>query len=255
MSDDDVRRLDGGFDQGASLHGDVVRRTSGPWTPWVHRLLQHLSDRGFTGAPRPIRITDDGYDEVSYLPGRTTGSERPWPVWVHGDDALVEVARWLRGYHAAASQFPPPLEAQWREIHDSTGPDVIIAHNDAAPYNAVWDGDHLVGFVDWDMAGPRRRDDDLAWTAFSWVPLHARHVVIGEGFTELERRRERLQLFLSSYGSALTCDDVLERLDVLIGAQLDLMRSRAETDPTYRRMIAVGRADDLATARAELGTI
>jgi len=45
-------------------------------------------------------------------------------------------------------------------------PEMIIGHNDAAPYNAVWQG-RLVGFIDWDFAGPVTREWDLAWSAFS----------------------------------------------------------------------------------------
>jgi thiamine kinase-like enzyme len=37
-----------------------------------------------------------------------------------------------------------------------------VCHNDAAPYNACWNGDGLVGFFDWDFAGPGTRDWDLA---------------------------------------------------------------------------------------------
>lgn len=41
---------------------------------------------------------------------------------------------------------------------------------------------------------------DLAFTAFAWVPLHARHVVQREGFTAFADRPRRLRLFLDSYG-------------------------------------------------------
>ena len=47
----------------------------------------------------------------------------------------------------------------------------MIAHLDASPWNAVWDGGALVGFVDWDTASPSRREDDLAFSALTWVPL------------------------------------------------------------------------------------
>lgn len=219
----------------------------------MHLLLAFLAERGFAGAPRPVRYTADGVDEVTFLPGETVGSRRPWPRWVHTDNALLQVARWLRSYHDVVSAFSPPPGLPWRELHAEPGPGVLIAHNDAAPYNAVWDGDRLVGFVDWDMAGPRLREDDLAWTAFSWVPLHARHVVSAEGFTELGRRRERLAAFLSAYGSASTTDQVLARLDVMITRQVAQMRSRAaQGDLSYQRMIRLGRARDLETARREL---
>jgi Ser/Thr protein kinase RdoA (MazF antagonist) len=48
---------------------------------------------------------------------------------------------------------------------------VQVGHQDAAPYNAVVDGDRLVGFHDWDIAGPSTREWDLAFSALSWVPL------------------------------------------------------------------------------------
>lgn len=40
-------------------------------------------------------------------------------------------------------------------------PGLVIGHQDAAPYNAaVVNGDRLVGFFDWDTAGPSTRDFD-----------------------------------------------------------------------------------------------
>jgi aminoglycoside phosphotransferase (APT) family kinase protein len=129
----------------------------------------------------------------------------------------------------------------------------VVAHNDAAPYNAVWRDGELIGFIDWDMAGPRRREDDLAWTAFSWVPLHARHVVAAEGFTDFGRRRARLSAFLDSYGSLLTLDEVIARLAVLIDDQIRLMRQRASAgDATYQRMLEHGRAHALEIGGGEL---
>ena len=95
-----------------------------------------------------------------------------------------------------------------------------------------------------------------AWTAFSWVPLHAERVVRAEGFTDLRRRRARLTAFLHSYRSMLSADDILRRLDDVLAAQMDLMAQRADSgDETYRRMIDAGRADDLAAARDQLGGV
>ena len=163
------------------------------------------------------------------------------------------MGRWLRDYHQAVANYHPPPHAVWRESHAPYGPEAVVAHNDAAPYNAVWKDGKLVGFIDWDMAGPRRREDDLAWTAFSWVPLHARYVVAAEGFTEFGRRRTRLSAFLDSYGTLLTPDDVIARVGVLIDDQIHLMRQNASAgDATYQRMLEHGRAHDLEMARREL---
>jgi aminoglycoside phosphotransferase (APT) family kinase protein len=257
--EDEASPLPGGCDHGAVRRGDRVRRVGGPWTPAVHHLLAHLARSGFTGAPRPIRSGTDGaggWEEVTYLPGETVGDRRPWPAWTHSDQALQQTAEWLSAYHRVVSGYRPPPDAQWRENHARPGPGVVIAHNDAAPYNAVWNSSGLVGFVDWDMAGPRHVDDDLAWTAFSWVPLHARHVVAAEGFTEVDRRRERLAAFLRWYGSALAPDQVLARLSAMIEAQVEQLRQRAAGgDDTYRRMLLLGRDADLLAARAELGQV
>jgi len=251
--------LAGGGDQGAVRIGERVRRAGGPWTPSVHHLLAHLARSGFAGAPRPVRRVVDGADrweEVSYLPGETVGDRRPWPEWTHSDQALQQTAEWLSAYHRVVTGYQPPADAVWRENHARPGPGVVIAHNDAAPYNAVWDHRGLVGFIDWDMAGPRHIDDDLAWTAFSWVPLHAPHVVSAEGFTALARRRDRLARFLDHYGSPLTPDQILRRLATMIEAQVRQMRQRAaDGDDAYRRMLLLGRDDDLIAARAQLAEI
>jgi len=252
-------RLPGGADRGAVLHAGTVRRVAGPWTPAVHHLLTFLAERGFRGAPRPLalRLNQEPPEAVlTYVAGETVGDRRPWPAWVHSDQALTQTARWLAAYHRAVEHYRPPADAAWREVHASAGPEVVIAHNDAAPYNAIWAADQLIGFLDWDMAGPRRRDDDLAWTAFSWVPLHAEHVVRAEGFTDLGRRRPRRKEFLRSYGSQLGADDIIGRLSDLLTAQIDLMALRARSgDETYRRMVDAGRAEDLAAARDQLGAV
>lgn len=241
-------RLEGGFDGGASLVGGVVRRTAGAWTSSVHALLAHLEAVGFDGAPRPLGVDADGREMVSFLPGLTVGNARPWPAWTHSESALVDVARWLRRYHMAVADFVPPADAPWRE-GESWQPGMIIAHNDAAPYNAVWNTGGLVGFVDWDMAGPVRIELDVAWVAFSWTPLHAPHVVAAEGFTDLASRLPRLELFLGEYGWQRTTSDILDLIAQRLTLQLQLMTQAAGSgDPTYQRMLTAGRHLDLQVA-------
>jgi len=40
----------------------------------------------------------------------------------------------------------------------------------------------LVGFIDWDLAGPAEPIWDLAFMALTWVPLTAREVAAADGF-------------------------------------------------------------------------
>ncbi|MCO5245272.1 MAG: hypothetical protein M9927_15865 [Anaerolineae bacterium] len=43
--------LPGGNMSGVWRIGDTVRREAGPWTPQVHRLLEHLRSQGITFVP------------------------------------------------------------------------------------------------------------------------------------------------------------------------------------------------------------
>ena len=248
-------KLDGGFDGGAHLVNGTVRRIPGAWTPAVDALLQHLASKGFAGAPRPLGTDSHDRTVVSYLQGSTVGSARPWPQWTHSDKALLHMADWLRHYHLAVADFVPPPGSLWREGL-TWKPGQIIGHNDAAPYNAVWNDDGLVGFVDWDMAGPTMPAEDLAWVAFSWVPLHARQVVLDEGFTTFGERRVRLETFLRAYGWGGTTNDVLELVRQRVQTQLDLIRSVAASgDETYQRMLAYGVDHNLQAALDDLDTV
>lgn len=247
--------LPGGADLGAVREGETVVRPARPWTPSVHQLLRHLAARGVSGIPRPLRI-EGATERLTYVDGETVGSRRPWAEFVHTDRALVGVAEWLRSYHRAVADFVPPDDAVWREAYEPWHPGLIITHNDAAPYNCVWRGDSVVGFVDWDMAGPRSVTDDVAWVAFTWVPLHARSVVAAEGYSEFDRRRERLEMFLTAYGWEGSVHEVLVAMDHVVERQIELMRRLAAAgDPTYARMMGLGRDEDLRAARAEIALI
>jgi aminoglycoside phosphotransferase (APT) family kinase protein len=133
---------------------------------------------------------------------------------------------------------------------------MVIGHGDPAPYNAAWTSTGLVGFFDWDNAGPTTRQDDVAWVGFAWTPLHARPVVEAEGFTAFEQRRDRLETFLAAYGWAGTTDEVLALVDARLAKQVEVMRATAAAgDPAYRAMLLRGQDKLLDTARRDLGKV
>jgi thiamine kinase-like enzyme len=188
---------------------------------------------------------------LTFLAGETVGSARPWPAWVYAEDTLMQVAAWVRSFHRAVADFVPPADAVWR-MGGQWAPGLIIGHNDAAPYNAAWRDGRLAGFFDWDMAGPVNAAWDLAYAAFSWVPLHARHVVAREGFTDFPGRPRRLQLFLAEYGWTGSTPAFLETVAARIRAHVTSLRDLAGHDPLFARIVANGGADDLVAALAEL---
>jgi hypothetical protein len=246
------QRLPGGNTGGAVRIGDTVRRVPGRWTPSVHALLRHLEAVGFDGAPRALGFDDQGREVLSFVPGETVGTARPWPGWVHSEDALCQVGRWLRDYHAAVTGFVPPANAVWRE-GGTWRPGMIVGHNDAAPYNAAWTDGRLVGFFDWDFAAPVTPEWDLAFTAFAWVPLHARDVVAAEGFTAFADRPRRLRLFLDTYGWSGPVGPFVDIVRQRVSASAEgIRRIAAAGDPAYQNMMDHGVDTALETAVHEL---
>jgi hypothetical protein len=242
--------LPGGRVGGAVRVGSTVRRPTRPWTPAVHAVLRHLEAVGFTGAPRVLGVDARNREILSLLDGRTVGDRLPWPAWVHSDEALTQVGAWIRRLHDATAAFVPPEGLPWF-AGQSWRPGLVIGHHDAAPYNAVWADEGLVGFVDWDTAGPGPRELDLAFTALAWVPLHPRHVVEPQGFGAFADRSRRLHLLLDGYG--YDGDRVAFGAAVAGRARLNaaaIRRLAATGDPTYVALLSV--ADDLEQAAREV---
>ncbi len=252
----------GGRNDGAVRVGHTVRRVASTQTPAVHALLRHLEAVGFTGAPQALGIDSAGREVLTYLEGCTIGDTRPWPAWVHSDTALVAVGRWLREFHAASRSFQPPSGAQWFGDHNDLRPGELIGHHDAAPYNAVWraaptgtdpgDGE-LIGFIDWDLAGPATPLRDLAFVVLSWVPLTARDVATADGFPPQADRARRLRILLDAYEWSGTVREVLSAVRQRALDHGAGLRSAAEAGyGPAAALVAEGVADAFDRAVAEL---
>jgi aminoglycoside phosphotransferase (APT) family kinase protein len=112
------------------------------------------------------------------------------------------------------------------------------------------------GFFDWDFAGPVTREWDLAYTAFSWVPLHARHVVALEGFNDFAARSQRLRRFLDVYGWSGDIEAFVAVMRARTRAHADGIRRLARAgDPLFVQLVEQGAADDLDRAVVELTEI
>jgi hypothetical protein len=68
----------------------------------------------------------------------------------------------------------------------------------------VVDGERLVGFCDWDIAGPSSREWDLAFSMLPWVPLASDtpgpSAAPGAGGPDAGERSRRFHLLLDAYG-------------------------------------------------------
>ena len=189
--------------------GDTVHRDAGPWTPTVHRLLDHLHTRGVIWVPRPVGMAD-GREVVTYLDG--TVPRDPMPDWTWTDAALIDAAQRLAAVHRATVDFDR-RDAVWRlPAHE---PAEVVCHNDFAPYNLVFDGDHrLIGVIDWDTASPGSRLWDVGYLAYRMVPL-------GRDPMPIVERRRRVRLLCDAYGPEVTPE-------ATAAAALDRVRDMAE---------------------------
>ena len=222
--------------------GNTVHRPVRRSTTTVHAVLRHLEQAGFSGAPWVLGFDDAGREVLTYLEGETAG-EAPWPAWVSSDEALVQVGSWLRRLHDATVNFVPPEDAVW--FAGSTWrPGVVIGHHDAAPYNAVWRRGELVGFVDWDIAGPSSREFDLAYSALMWVPLLAPGSAWPIASRPVEEQYRRLHLLLDAYGYDDDCSALREAVPARARKNAEVTRQLADSGlPVFQALR--GQADDL----------
>lgn len=177
-------RLPGGNVGGAWRIGDTVHRGTGPWTPAVHALLDHLAPR-LPHIPRVLGFDERGREVLSFLPGRVIDLETE----TLSSGQLCSVVQWTRLLHEAVAGFQHP--GPWRFA--AIAPSALVAHNDIAPYNICFDGDDLVGVFDWDLAAPATPQMELAFIAWNCVPLT--HDVGSR------MAAERLELIAATYGT------------------------------------------------------
>jgi hypothetical protein len=239
-------RLQGGRSTVVERVGGSVHRPAQPWTPAVHGVLRHLEAVGFVGAPQVLGYDDTGREVLTYLDGDTVGEQLPWPAWVFSDAALEQVGAWLRRLHDATATYVPPADATWF-AGQTWRPGHVIGHHDAAPFNAVWHNAALIGFVDWDTAGPSSRELDLAYATMVWTPLYPPAFAAQCGFTAFDDRSRRLHLMLDAYGY----DQDRTEFPTLIAGRArlnaDVIRRRAASgDPTYAAMLPL--ADNMEQA-------
>lgn len=193
MADVEVELLGGGRMNRVWRVGDTIRRSRGPWSDTTAALLAHLERRGFTAAPRHLGVDDQGRDVLSVVPGDPVAALR-------GDGQLEEVGRLLRDLHAATADFVAPPDSRWRTAAAGAGAGVQVIHRDVAPWNLLEVDGHLTGLVDWDRAGPGRPVEDLAYTAWHFVPLHGEPMADGTPAPAESDRPRRLRVLCDAYG-------------------------------------------------------
>jgi hypothetical protein len=167
----------GDVTEGVVRVGDTVRRPVGPHSPLVHALLAHLELAGFEGAPRFLGIDRSGREVLSYIDGEVAG--RPRPPWIADETRLASVGRLVRAYDDAAASFASPpgalpdmLPADPPGIPPAPAyPPELMGHVDITPENVVFRDGRAHALIDFDLAKPATRADEMFNAMLWWAPL------------------------------------------------------------------------------------
>lgn len=219
--------------------GDTVRRNAGPWTAAVHGLLRHLEFVGFGGSPRALGIDERGREVLSFIDGEC-GSYPLGRQWVT-DGALRAVGTTLRMFHDAQYGFAPPASSVWRSFGPPPPDAEVICHHDAAPHNMIWRPDGTLALIDFDLASPGSRIYDVAYAAWTWVPIFSDRDAATLGWESVDRPR-RLRMFADAYG--LTPADRARLVSTIRKRVIDhnegIRRMAAAGDPVFIRIVEKG---------------
>jgi hypothetical protein len=233
VTDAEIPLLGGDVTQGVVRVGDTVRRPLSDNSHLVHALLRHLEDVGFEGAPRFGGIDPAGREILTYIEGEVAG--RPRPPWIADTGRLISVARLVREYDDAAASFVLSPDAR-QEPAEPPGipppplyPPELIGHVDITPENVVFRDERAVALIDFDLAKPATRTDELFNVMMWWAPL-------GEPTDQDPLMRDvdvprRCRLIADAYGmSDIDRSRLVEVAIMRTRRSWHLMKRRAETD-------------------------
>jgi hypothetical protein len=254
----EVPLLGGDVTEGVVRVGDTVRRPLNPNSALIHALLRHLEAAGFSGAPRFLGIDAAGREVLSYIEGEVAG--RPPPPWIGDEDRMTSVARLVRAYDDAAATFVPPEavspaggsgEAAGIPPAPPYEPE-LIGHVDITPDNVVFRDGRAFALIDFDLARPATRADEMFNVMMWWAPLTDQRDA-EPPLRGLDVPR-RCRLLADAYGmSGRDRDRVIEVAVMRTRRSWYLMKQRAERDGGgWRRMWDEGVGDVIKRREAWL---
>ncbi|MBY3424995.1 aminoglycoside phosphotransferase family protein [Rhizobium laguerreae] len=190
--------LEGGGRNQVSKLGNVVFRSSGPWSRSVIGLLRYLERSGFSEAPSVIGkgFDEKGRETLSFVAGDVL-HPMPWR-----DEALPEVGAMLKRLHDATNLFQIPQDAIWQPWFGRSlgvGP-WVVGHCDVGPWNIVSRNGLPVALIDWEIAGPVRQDTELAQACWLNAQLYDDDIAEKVGLGSAASRARQMRLLLDGYG-------------------------------------------------------
>jgi aminoglycoside phosphotransferase (APT) family kinase protein len=197
---DEIPLRGGRVTHGVVRIGDTARRPPTGNSAFVRRLLQHLTAKGFEGAPAALGTDEQGREVFTFIEG-----EVPADLGFHDDEVLCKAASLIRDFHDLSAELVAAPAAIAAGIE-------VICHNDLSPCNFVFRDGVPMALIDFDAAAPGSRANDLGYAAWLWLDLGSPEIAAPE-------QRRRLALFLKAYGTddvPLVLAAVLTRQAILV---------------------------------------
>ncbi|MFG1674878.1 phosphotransferase family protein [Micromonospora sp. NPDC049282] len=154
--------LPGGFVAEVVRIGDTVRRTPPADAAFAAALLRHLAATAPGVAPAYLGTDERGRQVLSHIDGLVPWRDREDAAFF-ADAALTRLAGLVRAVHDACAGTVLAGGAE------------TVCHRDLSPKNTVYRvgpaGPAPVALLDWDLAGPGRRIEDVAFAGWHWAAL------------------------------------------------------------------------------------
>lgn len=227
--------------QGIVRIGNTVRRPLRPFSLAIQSYLAYIRQAGFTGAPEPLGIDEEGREILSYVEGDIP--REPLPDWTASIDVLTGLAVLIRRLHEAARGWEAPPDTQWGIVPGSVanrgvsafsdGEPEIFSHRNYVPGRVVFRDGLPAALVNFDLAKPCTKVYDIANAMYWWVPL-CDPVDRAPAFAPLEAA-ERAAVFADAYGMSG------EQRAALVPVATAMVRRFQDNMARAARVDAVGR--------------
>jgi hypothetical protein len=183
---------------------------------------------------RFLGIDGAGREVLSYIEGEVAG--RPRPPWIADETRLASVGRLVRAYDDAAASFTPrpdvlmgtsPAEPPGIPSAPAYPPE-LIGHVDITPENVVFRDGRAYALIDFDLAKPATRADEVFNAMLWWSPLFDPRDV-DPLLRHLDVPR-RFRILADSYGlSGADRERIMEVAVIFTRRAWYLMKQRAQT--------------------------
>jgi Ser/Thr protein kinase RdoA (MazF antagonist) len=177
--------------------GETLRRPRQPNSAFVRALLAHLEGQGFDAAPCYLGADEHGREIFTFQLGEVLADLDP----ALPDETLARAARLIRRYHDATAGSP------------LAGEQDVVCHHDLSPCNFVFRDGKPVGLIDFDVAAPGTRLQDIGYAIFLWLNLGTDGPAAGE-------QARRIRVFCEAYGIEAD-DQVIDAVVAAVASKLE----------------------------------